>query len=146
GGAIRVITNKPDTTRFEAETEDTVSSVSGGGVGYDLNAMINVPLVRDKLAARIVGYYQKTPGWVDNTARGEKDVNYGNASGARVELKWTPTQDLSLIGSALFENSRPHDSPFSLYNSNKYQWNGLVPVTNYDNTRIYSLTGVYDFH
>ena len=146
GGAIRIITNKPDTTRFEAETEETLTDVDGGGLGYDVNAMINVPLVRDKLAARITGYYQRSPGWVDNTVRGESDVNYGNASGARVELKWMPTQDLSLIGSALFENSRPHDSPFSIYNSNQYQWNGLVPVTNYDNTRIYSLTGVYDFH
>ena len=146
GGAIRVISNKPDSTRFQAETEDTVEGVDGGGIGYDFNAMINAPLIRDKLALRVVGYYDQEPGWVDNTARKETDVNRAVSEGGRVELKWTPTQDLTLVGSALFESDRPHDSPFSFYNNKLYQWNGLVANTNYDRTNIYSISAVYDLH
>ena len=37
-------------------------------------------------------------------------------------------------------------SPFSYYNNKLYQWNGLIPNTNYDRTNIYSITGVYDLH
>ena len=146
GGAIRVISNKPDATHFEAETEDTVTGVDGGGIGYDFNAMVNAPLVADKLALRVVGYYEHAPGWVDNTARHQTDVNTSDAAGVRAELKWTPTQDLTITGSALYETDHPRDSPFSLYNSSKYQWNGLVPNTNFDQTGIYSVTGVYDLH
>lgn len=146
GGAIRVITNKPNVNQFSAETEDTVTSTDGGGVGYDLNAMVNAPLVRDQLGLRVTGYYESDAGWIDNTARDEKNVNSAVSEGARVELKWTPLQNLTINGSALFESDRPHDSAFSYYNSDKYQWNGLVPNVNYDRTSIYSLSGVYDFN
>ncbi|HEY3888220.1 MAG TPA: TonB-dependent receptor [Caulobacteraceae bacterium] len=146
GGAIRVISNKPDSTRFQAETEDTVESVDGGGIGYNFNAMVNVPLIQDRLALRVVGYYDQEPGWVDNTARKETDVNRAISEGGRAELKWTPTEDLTIIGSALFGSDRPHDSPFSYYNNKLYQWNGLVSNTNYDRTNIYSISGVYNLH
>jgi iron complex outermembrane receptor protein len=146
GGAIRIISNKPDASRFQAETEDSVSGVNGGDVGYDVNAMVNVPVVTDKLAIRAVGYYERTAGWIDNTARHDRDANRGDAEGGRVELKWTPSQDLTLTGSALFEQSRPSDSAFSDYGDARLQWNGLVPNTNFDRTAIYSVSGVYDFH
>jgi outer membrane receptor protein involved in Fe transport len=146
GGAIRVISNKPDLTHFQAETEDTVESVDGGGIGYNFNGMVNVPLIQDQLALRLVGYYDQNPGWVDNTARKETDVNRDISEGGRAELKWTPIQDLTITGSVLFSSDRPHDSPFSYYNNNRYQWNGLIPNTNYDRTNIYSISGVYDLH
>jgi outer membrane receptor protein involved in Fe transport len=108
--------------------------------------MVNMPIVQDKLGLRVVGYYDQEGGWVDNTARHQTDVNSSVAEGARAELKWTPTQDFTLLGSAMYESDRPNDSPFSFYNSTKYQWNGLVPNTNDDRTGIYSITGVYDLH
>jgi len=146
GGAIRIITNKPNLARYQAETEDTVSGTDGGGVNYDINAMVNIPLVQDKLALRVVGYYQKDDGYIDNTARQEANANYALSEGARVELKWAPITDLTVLGSALFEDDRPHDSPYSYYGSHDYQWNGAVPNTNYNNTRIYSLSETYNLH
>jgi outer membrane receptor protein involved in Fe transport len=146
GGAIRIITNKPDASRFEAETEDTLSGVDGGGMGYDFNVMVNAPIIPDKLAMRVVGFYDHSAGWIDNTARNQTQVNQSVDEGARLELKWTPTQDFTLLGSALYETEKPNDSAFSFYNNTKYQWNGLVPNTNYDRTGIYSITGVYDLH
>ena len=146
GGAIRVITNKPDASAYAAEAKATVSSVQGGGTGYDLNAMVNAPLVADRLAIRVVGYYQHTAGWVDNVATGQDNVNHALSAGGRVELGWYPTDDLRLIATALFENDRPHDSAYSFYDSRAYQWNGVVRNANYNRTNIYSLTGDYDLH
>jgi outer membrane receptor protein involved in Fe transport len=146
GGAIRVITNKPDASAFAAEAESTVSNVEDGGTGYDVKGMVNIPLVDDQLALRVVGYYSSTAGWVDNTYRNENNVNHAISAGGRVELGWQPTDDLKFVATALFENDRPHDSAYSFYGSSHYKWDGPIQNTNYNRTDIYSLTGDYDLH
>ena len=143
GGAIRVITNKPNQRHYTFETQDTIEDTKGGQPGYDLNAMANLPLVRDRLAIRIVGYDQHYGGYVDNIRTGASDVNYATTRGGRVELKWTPMHDLSFLGTVLGEDDSPHDSAYSFYNSHQYAWNGAVPNYSYSYTRIYSLKGVY---
>jgi len=143
GGAIRVITNKPDPRHYRFETQDTVENTQGGQLGYDLNAMANLPLVRDRLAVRMVGYDQHYGGYVDNTRTGASDVNHATTRGGRVELKWTPMRDLSFLGTVLGEDDSPNDSAYSFYGSHRYAWNGAVPNYNYSYTRIYSLKGVY---
>ncbi len=143
GGAIRVITNKPDLNHYRFETQDTVEDTKGGQIGYDLNAMANLPLVRNELAIRLVGYDQHYGGYVDNVKTGASDVNYATTRGGRVELKWTPMRNLSLLATVLGEDDSPNDSAYSFYNSHEYSWNGAVPNYNYSYTRIYSLKGVY---
>lgn len=146
GGAIRIISNKPNLSDFEAETENTISNTDGGGVSYDLNGMVNIPLIQDKLGLRVVGYYNHDAGYIDNIARGENNVNHSVSEGARVELEFDPTSDLKLLATAIFDTGRPHDAPYSFYTNKKYEWDGLVPNKNFDRTNIYSLTGTYDFH
>lgn len=143
GGAIRVITNKPDLRHYEFETQDTVEDTKGGQLGYDLNAMANLPLARDKLAIRLVGYDQHYGGYVDNIRTGASDVNYATTRGGRVELKWTPMSDLSFLGTVLGEDDSPNDSAYTFYGNHEYAWNGAVPNYSYSYTRIYSLKGVY---
>ncbi len=137
GGAIRIISNKPNLTEFEAETEDAVENTSGGAASYETNIMVNIPIVSDELALRVVGYYDRDGGYIDNIARDESNVNRSISEGGRVELEFVPTSHLTLIASAMFANGRPHDSAYSFYNNKQYQWNGLVPNTNSDNTDIY---------
>ena len=146
GGAIRVISNKPNLSDFEAETENTISSTDGGGVSYDINGMVNIPLIQDKLSLRVVGHYNHDAGYIDNIARGENNVNHAISEGARIELEFDPASDLKLIATAMFDTGRPHDAPYSFYTNKKYEWDGLVPNRNFDRTNIYSLTGTYDFH
>ena len=44
-GTLRVITNKPDPAEFDAWVEGQVSTIEDGGTGYDVSAMVNIPLV-----------------------------------------------------------------------------------------------------
>jgi outer membrane receptor protein involved in Fe transport len=145
GGAIRLISNKPNLTDYEEETEDTVFGTSGGAASYETNAMVNIPIVPNELALRVVGYYDQDGGYIDNTARDEKDVNRAVSEGGRAQLLFTPNSDFTLIASASSDDGRPHDSAFSYYDNKEYQWNGLIANTNYDRTNIYGLTGTYNF-
>src|SRR3984957_8552786 len=53
-GAIRYITNKPKLDRFEGKAEASYGGTSDGAPNASVNAMINVPIIDDKLAVRVV--------------------------------------------------------------------------------------------
>ncbi|MEI9965407.1 MAG: TonB-dependent receptor plug domain-containing protein [Caulobacteraceae bacterium] len=65
-GAIRYITNKPNLSTFEAKTEASYGFTTGGDPNSSINAMLNVPIVQDKLAARLVVYDERQGGYIDN--------------------------------------------------------------------------------
>jgi outer membrane receptor protein involved in Fe transport len=66
-GTIRIITNKPDTAGFYGRVDGEINTVNKGGVGGKLEGMINAPL-SDRAALRVVGFYQRDAGYIDNVA------------------------------------------------------------------------------
>ena len=67
-GTIRMITNKPNTTEFAGAINAGIGSTgSASGENYDLDGMLNIPLVEDQLAVRLVGYYGEEAGYIDDT-------------------------------------------------------------------------------
>ena len=67
-GTIRIITNKPDPKKFSAGYDLGVDSVAHGGIGYSAESYVNLPL-SDIAAARLVGWYVKDAGYIDNVHR-----------------------------------------------------------------------------
>jgi len=65
-GAMRIITNKPNFEGLTGRLASSIATTDGGDPSYDLNGVINVPLIDDKLAMRIVGYAAYDGGYVDN--------------------------------------------------------------------------------
>ena len=66
-GTIRIITNKPDLKGFYGRVDGEVNTVAHGGQGGKLEGMINAPLSQNA-ALRVVGFYQKDAGYIDNVA------------------------------------------------------------------------------
>ncbi len=64
-GTIRIITNKPDPTAFEAGYGLEANMIDGDDEGYIAEGFVNVPL-GDQAAIRAVGWYREDAGWVDN--------------------------------------------------------------------------------
>ncbi|WP_077146921.1 TonB-dependent receptor [Sphingopyxis sp. KK2] len=64
-GTIRIITNKPDTSGFEGRVDGELNTVKSGGMGGKIEGMINAP-ISDMAAVRIVGWYQRDAGYIDN--------------------------------------------------------------------------------
>ena len=65
-GTLRIITNRPDPEAFDAWIDLTAMSIQDGDTGYDVSAMVNIPLADNKAALRLVGFYADEPGYVDN--------------------------------------------------------------------------------
>ena len=62
-GTLRIVTNKPDPTRFEANASAMARTGSTSDTSYDVSGVVNVPLIENKLAVRVVGFSAPDPGW-----------------------------------------------------------------------------------
>ncbi|MFZ1007144.1 MAG: TonB-dependent receptor [Candidatus Sulfotelmatobacter sp.] len=76
-GVIRIISNKPDPSGFEANYELTGNSVDHGGFGYVAHGMVNEPF-SDKIALRIVAWDEHDAGYIDNV-HGTRTYTFDNA-------------------------------------------------------------------
>ena len=64
-GTLRIITNKPDPTKFSAGYDLQGNKFGNGGYGGTGEGFTNIPL-GEKAAVRIVGFYERDGGFIDN--------------------------------------------------------------------------------
>jgi iron complex outermembrane receptor protein len=170
GGTVKLITNQPNLTETQGSVESILSGTHGGGFNHNDNFMVNIPIVNDKLALRIVGSEAYTSGWIDRiianpfplptnggATRGNveavpvqaqhKGSNAEHLYGARATLLWKPTDELTITPSIFYQRIT-QDGP-SAFDSNPgtqahYQpFDVSEPYS--DKIVVYSLTANYKF-
>ena len=87
GGVIRVMPNRPRTDRAGGMLSTGATATRHGNPGADLAGVLNVPLVEDRLALRLVGYAVQDGGYIDDSRRGLDDVNRVRTIGGRATLR-----------------------------------------------------------
>lgn len=105
-GTIRFITNKPNLTEFGGNVTGEIGSTRKGGTNYNLHGTLNLPIVNDKLAIRLTGWYDDQSGYIDQVripAGPLKNVNNELAKGGRALVRWKPIDDFTLTGSATIQ-------------------------------------------
>lgn len=66
GGTVKLVTNQPDPHAFAGNVELIGSGTdSGGGFNHTENVMVNIPLLQDVVALRLVGTDKYIDGWID---------------------------------------------------------------------------------
>jgi iron complex outermembrane receptor protein len=98
-GTIRIISNKPDSSKFEAGYDIAGDAITnGGGQGWKAEGFVNIPLT-DWAAVRLVGWDEHDPGYINNIAG--TNVSAGIVDGNRTFPTWTGAtgQTLSNAGS-----------------------------------------------
>jgi iron complex outermembrane recepter protein len=136
GGVIRFITRNPRLDRQEFSVETGASTYSGGGQGWRANAVANLPLAKDTAALRIVVGHEDIPGWVDNSATGQKDYNSARRDFARgkVLVKISPQVDASLM---LFHTDTRTKNNSSTNDGTTFP--GFIPTPTLDRTSLGNL-------
>jgi outer membrane receptor protein involved in Fe transport len=109
-GAMRILTNSPDLTSYDASAMVDYGVTSGDSLRQRYNAMVNVPLLDEKLALRVVGFYRDEEGYLDNVGTGKRNSNTLVDWGGRALLLWRPTGPLSVRLLFSHEDSYPEDS------------------------------------
>ncbi len=75
GGILSIESNAPDASAFAGSILGGVETTNGGGVGSNLELVLNAPILRDRFAIRAVAYDQQSAGWLDNSVTGASDTN-----------------------------------------------------------------------
>ncbi|MEJ8567728.1 TonB-dependent receptor [Elongatibacter sediminis] len=67
-GTIRMITNKPDVTEFDAGFKASMADTKSGDMSYTTEAFLNFPVIENTFAVRAVVYNASYGGYIDNVA------------------------------------------------------------------------------
>jgi iron complex outermembrane receptor protein len=86
GGILRLIPAEPDPSRIAFSVSAGLTAVEHGGWSGDSAFMVNLPIVRRRLAARAVAYASAEPGYIDDLGRDLADVNRTRIHGGRATL------------------------------------------------------------
>jgi outer membrane receptor protein involved in Fe transport len=65
-GTMRIVTNKPVMNEFEVKFDAELRSGSDSEESYRGSLTVNIPLVEDRLALRLVGFSDRDGGFIDN--------------------------------------------------------------------------------
>jgi outer membrane receptor protein involved in Fe transport len=116
GGTIRLITKDPKLGIFEGSAQSGLSGTQGGGVNYDENVVLNIP-IGEQLALRVVGSEKYNSGFIDQivlkpfpfpngNSRGNvlaapvqadhSNVNDDRTQGVRAKLLFQPIDELTI--------------------------------------------------
>ena len=89
-GTVRIITNKPDTTKFEAGYDVDGNKIQHGGKGWEAEGFVNIPLA-SFAAIRLVGWDEHDGGYINNIAG--TDANACILGGVRTFPTWSGAAD-----------------------------------------------------
>ena len=170
GGTIKLVTNQPDTKNFSADVEGIGSGTYGGGFNHTENGMINIPLVNDLAALRVVVTDKYVEGWIDrdvvsafppetnnSTTRGNvaaapvtgsfRESNWETLRGGRATLLVTPTDRLSITAAVLYQRiDQGAPNTIDVPPGNEAHYQPFDVAEPFDDTfNLYSLTAKYDF-
>ena len=142
GGTIRVVTDKPNATAFHAGLFALASTTDHGGANGEVDGMINLPLVSDKLALRVVGLASDYDGWINNPVIGKSHYNTNSDLTGRVTLRFTP-DDKTIIDLGYMHQYAKSDGP-SQGDAHYRDFAGTAEPRD-DRFDVYSLTASRDF-
>lgn len=111
GGVYRIVTNRPVIGSLSGSLGIGIQAVGSGGFGANAEGVLNLPLVSDRAALRLVGYARSDAGWIDD-ANGPSNVNRTRIAGGRAALRVAPATGwtIDLIGA--YQSSRTADSQY----------------------------------
>lgn len=159
GGAVRFITNQPDTRALHAAGDATVSTYQGGAQSEAADGMVNIPLVSDKLAARVSVSSRNDGGWIDfrtySLGTGLAaiagptvipDFNTSRTRAARFALRYTPTGSLTVSPMVFWQDYRANgENAFNKeLGTSDYVRAGFFPETRQEGFYVGALTVHYD--
>lgn len=160
GGTIRIVTNKPDTSGFAASMKLDGYSIKDGDFGYAVDGMVNVPLVKDMLALRLVVETREDAGWIDQTflsipdptvgpparyvpSGTASDVNSSRDTMVRAALRFTPTSALTADLTYIYTNLEVDSASMATLSATRHRDFDLRPST--ARSDLWNLTASYDF-
>lgn len=111
-GLLRYEVMEPQFESMELRGSAGIDSLTDGGQGYTVSIGGNLPL-GDRLALRAVQTSRSLAGVIDETGRGEKDVDTGRKNSGRILASILATDELSVDLMWLTQDTHEDDAGFA---------------------------------
>jgi len=120
GGTIKYVPNEPEFNRYTTTVGVGVEHIDDShGLGHKTYGVVNIPIVDDKLAARIMVFSQYDKGYIDrynvsqtNPVSGidtsiapARGVNSADWYGYQIQLKYSPVENVTILPSFLSQKN-----------------------------------------
>lgn len=144
GGLLKYVTRRPNMTEYSGRVEVGANHVADGGEGYSARGSINIPVITDKVALSVSGFYRKDPSYVDNidplTGIRSKDVDKAKYWGGRAAMSIRPIDGVTVDLSAVKQRSDTvGDADFTTFSITDFR--PVFPTNSPANPRYRELLG-----
>lgn len=109
-GTVRLITNKPDPTKFSAGYNIQANKIESGGAGDVVEGFVNLPL-SDRAAIRLVGWQEHDGGYISNVAG--TDANGCIFNGVRSFPSWAIATNPGYYSTSSYAAGSGQCAPYS---------------------------------
>jgi|TARA_R100000049_G_C1954816_1_gene107127 outer membrane receptor protein involved in Fe transport len=135
GGAVNYVVNEADASGFDAGVEGIVSSTRNAGeASTAIKGMVNVPIIEDKLAVRVVALQRYDAGYLDNTLLGEDGSNDLRVRGLRGSIVWTPNETTTVSALSMYQEYELDDQTYVEFRDDFGPFERQTNVPEYQNT------------
>ena len=113
GGIIRLTPNPVNLAKSEGSVAAGVTATNGGALGGDLSGMLNVPLLKDRIGVRMVGYRVRDGGYIDDSLRRLSNINNTDTVGGRLSVGIDAGDGWSVDTGGLFQRIDAADAQYA---------------------------------
>jgi iron complex outermembrane receptor protein len=156
GGAIRIISRRPDLQKYSAHADLAGAVTEGGAPSWRTSALVNIPVIAGRLALRLDGYYRHDGGWIDDLYRSDiklpqlasNNLNWEHTRGGRASVAFQATDRWNITGIAYYQVLETGNS-FETYPSfassgDRYVSKAFVRTPWHDEIRMANIISTYD--
>lgn len=167
GGAIKYVSARPNLSEVSASVTAGGATTAHGAASYNGEAVINLPLIQDKLAVRGGIYYRHEGGYIDNDAGGtfvdarrsstpfpvytqlvtpslstldQDNHNSANTIAGRLSLEWQPDPSLVIRPQAFYQDYKQRNPSQLWLFSPELSTSFRLKQPTHDRSGIYSLS------
>jgi len=113
GGIIRIVRNPPRLGEYGGAISAGLSGTAHGDPSGDVGAMINLPLIGDRVALRGVGYAIREGGYIDDVWRQKKDINRTRIAGGRATLRVDAGDGWTIDLGGIYQDNHGRDGQYA---------------------------------
>ena len=131
-GVVNINTNDANPSHFDAKARVGAATTEGGGLSYRGDAEVNIPIIQDKLAIRLVVGDEHEGGWINIPNIGQKNANTTDDTTLRLKIDIRPIDNLKIDLTAWNSHDLEAEPAFAINGIQPYTYVASPSVTNYN--------------
>jgi outer membrane receptor protein involved in Fe transport len=113
GGVVHIVSAEPDAGHRSVWADATYGFTDGGAPSDAEDATINLPLIPDRAAARLVLYHEVNGGYIRNAFLGIDNINRAERDGGRLSLKYAFNNAWDISAGLVIQNIMTDDTQYA---------------------------------